>query len=82
MSQPDTTLGQISGNVEVRPIGKFLVAGLILFALAWLWSAVTSYSLMREAATDKQRSLENFGAPPVQKLSDAKTPAALVAPVC
>ena len=33
--------GQISGNVEVRPIGKFLVAGLVLFALAWIWSAAT-----------------------------------------
>jgi 4a-hydroxytetrahydrobiopterin dehydratase len=64
--------GQISGNVEVRPIGKFLVAGLILFALAWLWSALTSFSLMREASTGKQRSLENFAAPPVQKLAEVK----------
>ncbi len=64
--------GQISGNVEVRPIGKFLVAGLILFALAWLWSALTSFSLMREASADKQRSLENFAAPPVQKLAEVK----------
>jgi 4a-hydroxytetrahydrobiopterin dehydratase len=64
--------GQISGNVEVRPIGKFLVAGLILFALAWLWSALTSFSLLREASTGKQRSLENFAAPPVQKLAEVK----------
>lgn len=64
--------GQIEGNVEVRPVGKFLAAGLILFALAWVWSAVTSISLLREAEAAKQRSLENFGAPPVQKLDEAK----------
>jgi 4a-hydroxytetrahydrobiopterin dehydratase len=69
--------GQISGNVEVQPVGQFGVVGVILFAAAWLWSAVTSFSLMREAATDKQRSLENFGAPPVQKLDEAKIPPAL-----
>jgi len=69
--------GQISGNVEVRPIGGFLEVGLILFAVAWIWSAVTSLSLMREVSTGKQRSLENFAAPPVQKFAEAKIPAAL-----
>jgi 4a-hydroxytetrahydrobiopterin dehydratase len=69
--------GQISGNVEVRPIGNFLVAGLILFAVAWLWSAVTSFSLKREASTGKLQSLENFAAPPVQKLAEAKIRPAL-----
>jgi 4a-hydroxytetrahydrobiopterin dehydratase len=69
--------GQISGDVVVRPIGNFLIAGVALFAVAWLWSAVTSISLLREAATGKQRSLENFGAPPVQKLTEAKTVSAL-----
>jgi len=69
--------GQISGDVEVRPVGKFLEAGLVLFAAAWIWSAVTSLSLLREAAAGKQRSLENFGAPPVQKLNEAKIIAAL-----
>ena len=69
--------GQITGEVEVRPIGRLLVVGLILFAAAWLWSAVTSISLLREAAAGKQRSLENFGAPPVQKLDEAKIISAL-----
>jgi 4a-hydroxytetrahydrobiopterin dehydratase len=64
--------GQIGGNVEVHPIGKFLVAGLILFALAWLWSAATSFSLLREASAGGRRSLENFAAPPVQKLEESK----------
>jgi 4a-hydroxytetrahydrobiopterin dehydratase len=64
--------GQISGNVEVQPIGGFLMSGLLLFVLAWVWSAVTSISLLREAAAGKQRSLENFAAPPVQKLDESK----------
>jgi 4a-hydroxytetrahydrobiopterin dehydratase len=64
--------GQISGNVEVRPVGKFLEAGLILCGVAWVWSAVTSFSLSREVSAGKQRSLKNFAAPPVQKLDESK----------
>lgn len=70
--------GQISGEVEVRPVGKFLVAGLVLFALAWIWSAVTSLSLMREASSGKEQALKNFAAPPVQKLDEEKVLIALV----
>ena len=69
--------GQITGDVEVRPIGVFLESGLILFGIAWLWSAATSFSLLREAATGRQEALENFAAPPVQKLAGAKIPPAL-----
>jgi 4a-hydroxytetrahydrobiopterin dehydratase len=64
--------GQITGDVPVRPIGWILEAGAILFVAAWAWSAWTSFSLMREASAGSQRSLENFGAPPVQKLAEAK----------
>ena len=64
--------GQIAGNVEVHPLGQLLVAGVVLFAVAWIWSAVTSFSLLREVSSTGQRSLENFGAPPVQKLAEAK----------
>ena|ERR1035437_173896 len=52
--------GQISGNVEVHPIGRILLAGVILFALAWLWSLWTSFSLLREAARVSLESLESF----------------------
>jgi 4a-hydroxytetrahydrobiopterin dehydratase len=69
--------GQISGSVEVRPVGNFLITGLVLFGVAWIWSAVTSISLLREASSGRQRSLENFAAPPVQKLSDANVGRAL-----
>jgi len=69
--------GQISGDVEVRPVWNLLFAGLSLFAVAWIWSAVTSISLMREAASGKDQALKNFGTPPVQKLDEAKIPPAL-----
>jgi 4a-hydroxytetrahydrobiopterin dehydratase len=69
--------GQISGDVEVRPIGGFLESGLILFGAAWLWSAVTSISLLREAAAGKQQALKNFAAPPTLKFPETKIPAAL-----
>ena len=52
--------GQISGNVEVHPIGRILLAGVILFALAWLWSLWTSFSLLREASQVSMESLESF----------------------
>jgi 4a-hydroxytetrahydrobiopterin dehydratase len=51
---------------------RMLEAGAIFFAVAWLWSAVTSISLLREAVAGKERALKNFAAPPVQKLGDKK----------
>jgi len=50
---------------------KMLAAGGNLFAVAWLWSAFTSFSLMREASSSRLRSLENSAAPPKLKLDDA-----------
>ena len=37
-----------------------------------VWSAVTSFSLLREASAGRQHSLENFAAPPPLKLDEAK----------
>jgi 4a-hydroxytetrahydrobiopterin dehydratase len=51
---------------------NILVIGLVLFAAAWLWSAVTSFSLLQEASVGGRRALENFAAPPVQKLDESK----------
>jgi 4a-hydroxytetrahydrobiopterin dehydratase len=51
--------------------------GVALCVAAWVWSAVTSLSLSREAAANITRSLQNFAAPPVQKLADAKIISAL-----
>ena len=67
------------GDVPPHLAGlKMLAVGAILFTLGWLWSAVTSLSLLREAAAAGRRSLENFAAPPVQKLDEAKIILALV----
>jgi 4a-hydroxytetrahydrobiopterin dehydratase len=61
------------------PNFKLLEAGALLFAAAWLWSAVTSVSLLREVSADNLQSLKNFGAPPMPKLDDDQIAAALAA---
>jgi hypothetical protein len=51
-----------------------LEAGAILFALSWLWSLVTSISLLREASRNSLKSLESLEteriSPPVLDSSD------------
>jgi 4a-hydroxytetrahydrobiopterin dehydratase len=51
---------------------KMLVAGGNCFIVAWLWSAFTSFSLMRESTNSRLRSLENSAAPPALKLDEVK----------
>lgn len=68
--------GQISGQVAVQPIGWILEAGAILFALAWVWSLVTSFSLFREASRISLASLESFAAGLV-KMDEARIALAL-----
>ena len=53
------------------PSLKILFQGAALFAASWLWSAVTSISLMHEASRNHLDSLQNPAAPP--KLSDLPT---------
>jgi 4a-hydroxytetrahydrobiopterin dehydratase len=61
------------GDVPPNLTGfKMLEAGAILFAAAWLWSAMTSFSLLREASAGKERSLKNFSAPPPLKFDGSK----------
>jgi 4a-hydroxytetrahydrobiopterin dehydratase len=50
------------------PSLKMLAEGATLFAASWLWSAVTSLSLLREASANSVQSIKNFAAPPMQKL--------------
>ena len=52
------------------PSLKMLAEGAILFVASWLWSAVTSVSLMREASAANLQSLKNFAAPPMPKLEE------------
>ena len=72
----DKVLSQYYGLMfdDVKPqavgwIGE--IAG-VLFVISWLWASVTSLSLFRQAAAQESPSLENFAAPPVQKLAEAK----------
>ena len=51
---------------------KMLAEGGNLFVVAWLWSAFTSFSLLREASSGRLRSLENSAAPPQLKLDEVK----------
>jgi 4a-hydroxytetrahydrobiopterin dehydratase len=58
---------------------KMLAEGTTLFAAAWLWSAVTSVTLMREVSAERLQSLKNSAAPQMPKLGDAQIAAAFAA---
>jgi 4a-hydroxytetrahydrobiopterin dehydratase len=65
--------GMMFGDAQPHLPGlKMLAYGGNLFIVAWLWSAFTSFSLMREASAVRLRSLENSSTPPQLKLNDAK----------
>jgi 4a-hydroxytetrahydrobiopterin dehydratase len=63
--------GQISGGVTVKPMGWIGLTGAVLFALAWGWSLVTSFSLLREPSHVSLKSLEHFAADQI-KMDEAK----------
>jgi len=69
--------GLITGDVPVQPIWWIAVTGVILITVAWLWSAVTSWSLMREASASNLQSLKNSASPPMQKLDPTQINTAL-----
>ncbi|HTX22287.1 MAG TPA: 4a-hydroxytetrahydrobiopterin dehydratase [Candidatus Aquilonibacter sp.] len=65
---------------EEKPIPgnmKIFEWGVIVFAASWLWSAVTSVSLLREASKSKLTALKNFVAPPMPKLDTGQIATAL-----
>jgi hypothetical protein len=41
--------GQISGSVEVKPVGWIGIVGALLFIASWVWSLFTSIGFIREA---------------------------------
>jgi 4a-hydroxytetrahydrobiopterin dehydratase len=51
--------------------GKALL-GLVLCVVSWVWSAMTSFSLLNEASAGGRSSMENFAAPPPLKLEESK----------
>ena len=59
------------------PSLKMLGGGSTLFAASWLWSAVTSVSLLREASANSLQSLKNSATPPMPKLEAAPIALAL-----
>lgn len=52
--------GQMTGDVEVKPVGSIGLLGAALFALAWFWSLATSLDLIRGASRVRLESLESF----------------------
>jgi len=72
--------GQMFGDgVAHRPPAYTgLLLGVALFSLAWIWSLMTSVSLMREASKVSLESLESFAAGQI-KLEPAKIIFALAA---
>ncbi len=70
--------GQAMGNAEVKPVGWIGMVGGGLFAVAWIWSLVTSLDLLRNAERVNLESLESFAAGQV-KLAPARIILALAA---
>jgi 4a-hydroxytetrahydrobiopterin dehydratase len=56
--------------------GELALSGVGICALAWVWSLVTSFSLLREVSTTSLQSLESFAAGQL-KLDAAQIPIAL-----
>jgi 4a-hydroxytetrahydrobiopterin dehydratase len=72
--------GQIGVIGEAQPIKinwNTLIIGAILFAIAWLWSGVTSISLFREASKGAAKSNGKSAAPPMPKFDAAHIALAL-----
>jgi 4a-hydroxytetrahydrobiopterin dehydratase len=68
--------GQMTGDVQVVPVGWIGEWGAVFFVASWFWSAVTSFSLLREASTGSLRTLESM-AEPMIKLDAAQIVLAL-----
>ena len=62
--------GMITSDTPGQPITWIATTGVGLVGAAWLWSAVTSLSLIREASASSLQSLKNSAASPVQKLDE------------
>ena len=66
------------GGTHQKPAFTNLILGAVMFALAWVWSLLTSFSLLREASKVSLESLESFAAGQV-KMEPAKIILALAA---
>jgi 4a-hydroxytetrahydrobiopterin dehydratase len=59
--------GLMFGDVQSQTVGWIGEIGGVLFAVSWLWSAVTSLSLFREAAAQEGQPSGNDNIPPQLK---------------
>jgi 4a-hydroxytetrahydrobiopterin dehydratase len=72
--------GFSTSEILAIPINwKPCVASAVLMVVAWLWSGVTSFSLLRETSVRSRLSIEKFASPPVLKVDEAKAILALSA---
>lgn len=67
---------------DVRPqaIGWIGGTGGILFVISWLWAAVTSFSLFREASLQESQPLEKIKAPKLKLHESAINPSLATIP--
>jgi 4a-hydroxytetrahydrobiopterin dehydratase len=68
--------GQMNGSVAVHPVGWIGLLGAGLFAVAWLWSLVTSLQLMHASSQENLAALKTFSAGQI-KLDEIKIQTAL-----
>jgi 4a-hydroxytetrahydrobiopterin dehydratase len=69
--------GLMFGNVKAQSLGWIGALGVFLIAIAWIWALITSLLFYRSSILRGSTSLENFAAPPVQKLDVARVVLAL-----
>ncbi len=79
MGQYGDLLNFNSPPPPAQPIWQIAAAGISLVMVSWLWSAVTSVSLLREASAGHLQSLRNTAAPPMPKLNPAQIALVLAA---
>jgi 4a-hydroxytetrahydrobiopterin dehydratase len=65
------------GEARPEPVGWIGITGGILFVVAWLWSGVTSFSLLQEVSGNRLESLQKIAAPPMPRLDENQIAAAL-----
>jgi hypothetical protein len=65
--------GQITGDVQVRPVGWIGEVGAVLFVASWFWALVTSVSLLRQTKTDDPAG-SGFAAPRETDLPPGQPP--------
>jgi 4a-hydroxytetrahydrobiopterin dehydratase len=62
--------GLMFGDVQPQSISWIGITGASIFVVAWLWSLITSLSLLNEASRINLQSLKNSGTTPMPKLDD------------